>query len=478
MLAAVIRGPTCDAALAEMEKAFPFADLFELRLDFFDDGAHLGEIVSQSRLPILFTFRKQEQGGGRRISERERLEKIEQFLEMGPAYADIEADTDPKFIERIGKKFPEIKLIGSYHNFEKTPEDLGSVLRGMHNPHFSIYKIAVHAQSTIDLLRLMVFAREESKKGSLTCIAMGDLGQPSRVLGPVVGNAIDYSALEEEKGGLFQYSLKTLHERFHYRSLNRETEVFALVVNPVVHSPGDVFHNEIFRKENRNAVYLKLRLDREELESFFPLFRRLPFKGLSVTIPLKETIIALLDQIDPMAAIIGAANTVTRQGSLAIGTNTDASGALNAIEKHFHVENKKIAILGAGGTARAIAYEAKKRGAIVEVFNRTLERAQSLASSLGVKAHPIEEITSRSYDLLINTIPPVEEEIFDYLCIPQKAIVMDVVYRETPLMKTAKQKGCRCIYGEEMFIEQAKLQQLTWKKSPIIQGFPLNKFSQ
>ena len=463
MLAAVIKGPTIEAAQEEMGKALPYADLFELRLDFFDEGAlsHLSEIASP--LPLIFTFRKKEQRGARSISESDRLKKIEELLALGPAYCDLEADTDPAFLKKIGKKFPKIQLIGSFHDFERTPEDLKSLFKEMQNPHFSIYKIGAYAQSTIDLLRLMAFAQETP---NLSCIAMGECGQPSRVLGAVVGNVIDYASLDGDQETLFQYSLKTLHDRFHYRSLNQKTEIFALIGNPVVHSPGDLFHNEVFQKKGRNAVYVKLRLDPHELAPFFQLMRVLPFRGLSVTIPLKEAILPFLDQIDLLSREIGAVNTITIHHRKSLGTNTDAPGALNAIEKHLKVKNRKVAILGAGGTARAVAYQAKKRGAHVSIFNRTLDRAQSLASELGVAAYPITAIASYSYDLLINTIPPTgqSEAMFE---MPSSCTVMDVVChpKETPILKAAKRRGCPCIYGDEMFIEQANLQQLQWDKS-------------
>ncbi len=468
MLAAVIKGPTAEAALAEMEQAKNLCDLFELRLDFFESLDRIGEIAARSPLPLIFTFRKKEQGGARDIPEDERLRKIEELLSFRPAYCDIEADTDPKCIERIAKKFPQTKWIGSYHNFEATPDVLEDVLQQMKNPHFALYKIATMARSSNDLLFLMAFAREHSKKTPLTCIAMGEAGSPSRVLGPIVGNAIDYSGLNGEASTLFQIDLKTLHETYRYRTLNRDTEVFALLGNPVKQSPGDVFHNAVFAKEGRNAVYVKIRLDKEELPEFYSLCRRLPFRGFSVTIPLKEAIIPLLDRIDPAAIAIGAVNTLTVHNQLIIGTNTDAPGALNAIERHLKVKDKRVAILGAGGTARAIACEARNRSAYVAVYNRTYERAKELADDLNVEARRFEEFGSHPFDLLVNTIPPSGEDAppVDPTLIPRSATVMDVVYRpkETPLLKAAKQRGCHCIYGEEMFQEQARLQQLDWKK--------------
>jgi 3-dehydroquinate dehydratase/shikimate dehydrogenase len=169
-----------------------------------------------------------------------------------------------------------------------------------------------------------------------------------------------------------------------------------------------------------------------------------------------------MDIVDKEALAIGAVNTVTRHQGKLIGSNTDAPGALNAIERHTVVKSKRVAILGAGGTARAIAYEAKKRGAHVLIFNRTFARARRIQDNLGCLAYPLGELGLQDYDILINTVP---FESF-FLPIRPKSIAMDVVYvpKETPFLLEAKKLGCVCIYGEEMFIEQANLQQNQWKK--------------
>jgi 3-dehydroquinate dehydratase/shikimate dehydrogenase len=258
-------------------------------------------------------------------------------------------------------------------------------------------------------------------------------------LGPIIGNVFDYAGLVDD-AELGRYSLQTLHEVFRYRTLNQETQVYALIGDPVEQSVGHLFHNAHFQ---HNAVYVKLRLAKDELPKFFSLAKELPFAGLSVTMPLKEA-------MDPTRPI----NTVVfREGKIHC-FNTDGLGALKALERHTAVAGKKVAILGAGGTARAIA-EVLRPKASVSIYNRTLERAQKISS----EAHLLSELGE--YDILINTIPG------GY--IPQlrpKTIVMDVNYspKQTPLLKAAQELDCLCIYGEEMFVEQALLQQELFKK--------------
>lgn len=412
------------------------ADLIEWRLDY------LGTVPKPTR-PSIFTFRKKSQGGALELSEEERLRRLEKALELGPTYCDIEADTDPLWIARMAQKFTNVKWIGSYHNFEKTPEDLEALLRSMANPHFSIYKIAVKANSSTDMLRLMCFTKEAHVP--IAAISMGEYGRPSRILGKVYGNALNYAGIDDDPF-LGRYSLKTLLETFRFKTLNRDTKVYALLGDPIEQSVGHLFHNARFE---RNAVYVKIRVSKEELLDCFVSVRRLGFAGLSITMPLKEAILPLLNTYDAPEAV----NTVVFDRGKALGFNTDGIGALDAIEKHMLVAGKRIALLGAGGTAKAIVFEAKKRGASVAIYNRTVEKAKELG-----EGYSLAEL--KEYDILINTVAVTLD-----IALRQGKWVMDVVYtpKETPLLQEASRLGCRCIYGEEMFITQASLQQKMWK---------------
>lgn len=423
----------------EIAQIAHYVDFVEIRLDHFS-------IDQKPPFPCIFTFRKQEQGGACKCTEKRRIQRLETFLAMGPEYCDIEADTDPSVIERLVEKFPNVKWIGSYHNFEKTPEDLDALLKEMENPHFSIFKVACKANTSADMLRLMLFLKRAKKP--LSAISLGPFGKVSRIIAPTLGSALDYVGLSEEMD-LHRYSLRTLLETFHYRKLERGTPIYALIGDPVEKSIGDLFHNAYFQG---SAVYVKVQLKQEELKEAFSFIRQLGIKGLSVTMPLKERILLELDEAFEE---IGSINTVVFQNGKALGQNTDGEGALNAIEKQIQVKGRKIAIIGAGGTARAIAFESKRRGASVCIFNRTPAKAKLLAEELGVDWSQTSDIF---YDILISTLPP---NVADLPVIRANTVVMDVVYdpKETPLLKMAKKFGCRCIYGEEMFVEQALLQQ-------------------
>ncbi len=433
MLCAIITGPTYEQAHKQMEAA---SDLYELRLDYFDT-LDLPKISALLKKPCIITLRSPAEGGKFRGSEEERQKKLLELAALNPAYIDIES-TVP-----LAKKIPN--LIISYHQFDHTP-DLDALWTKLTKTPAAYYKIATMANSSLDSWRMLEFV-----KAHKNCIGfcLGEKGSFSRILGPLYGSPITYACLEEPTapGQIPLSELKKL-------SLTPDTKLFGLIGDPLTNSSSPAFHNQNFREWRLNAVYVKMPFQASELPQFLP--RLLSFSGLSVTMPLKESIIPYLDRLDPEAAEIGAVNTIVIKEGKTIGYNTDGKGALDAIEQHTPVKGKSLTLLGAGGAARAILYEAKKRGARVSLFNRTKEKAVTLASHFGVQA--IDAL--QPCDILVNSTPadfPLEG-------ILPGTFVMDIrsYPRLTPFLEKAAEKNCHLIYGSEMFYHQALGQYRLW----------------
>ena len=366
----------------------------ELRLDFFShiDLEAIRRYLQQSTRPIALTLRKAAHGGKFQGTELEREVLIEQLLALEPPFFDLEVDMRPEFLRRVLSKYSKTKFILSYHNFDGA----GHGFIEKYKPF--TYKIATMPQSTNDALRMLLFSKNHPK---VSVICMGEHGEFARVLGPIVGNRVNYAcANADEKTGPGQLTLSDMLDVYNYPMLNENTAIYGLIGDPVDKSPGHRYHNEVFRKRNLNAVYVKMIVKPEELEEFIPLAKAIGIRGLSVTIPLKEKIIPFIDEIDPSCKPIGAINTLLFKEGRIFGTNTDGHGALDAIEQRGLVRGKKVVLLGAGGAARAIAFEAKQRGAEVVVLNRTVERAVAL----GYAAGGLDEVP-KQYDVLINCSP-------------------------------------------------------------------------
>ena len=471
MICVVIKGPTFQEVYQQISKALTYADLVELRLDCFTllDLAALKRLRLHFSIPMIFTLRSQMQGGCYTQSEESRLADISRLVALKPDYLDLENHIPPRFIEEISSQCPEVKLILSYHNFGETPEDLEGLYREMQKVPAFFYKIAVTALHCLDALRLVCWAKRSNDK--LIAISMGSYGQVSRILGPMMGCPITYAALEEDqKSAPGQLSAKTLIARYQHDDLNPHTALYGLIGDPIDQSISDETHNSLIAACGLDAVYVKIQVKPAELTDFFQFAKQLPFHGLSVTMPLKEHMLPFLHGVDPQAGDSGAVNTLVFEEGKIFGFNTDGIGALNAIERDCLVKDKRIVIIGAGGATRAIAYEALRRGGLVTIVNRDPEKALQIAQRLSCIGKGLEDMPAcaeAGYDILINCTPVPLPIPADYI-LPQ-AIVMDIKTKpkETAFLKHAREKGCRIIYGYQMFIEQAVGQFQLWFKDRI-----------
>ncbi|HSX14195.1 MAG TPA: type I 3-dehydroquinate dehydratase [Chlamydiales bacterium] len=401
--------------------AFPSCDLdgcdgIELRLDLFTHWSidRLQSFLASQTKPVMFTIRN---GSKKQIHE---------CLKLKPQYFDLDA----VFAFNI-EDYPDTKFILSYHNFSDTPKDLESIYFSMKKRKAFAYKIACHAASSNDALRMLLFSREHL---DLSTICMGEKGEWARALGPVVGNVIDYACINQ-KTAPGQLTVSEMVDIYRYRSLNQETDLYGLIGDPIFQSQGHIYHNAQFCT---NAVYVKMCVKAEELSEFFPLAEELGFKGLSVTMPLKTAVIPFVETKD------SSVNTIRITDGKKTGISTDGKGAMDLFGD---VKDKVILILGAGGAAIAIAKEAQARRAHVWIHNRT---KRDLGYPTGIPDH---------YDIVINCTPSGDESV-----LKPGIIVMDIVYvpRDTDFLKKAKQLGCQVVYGEEMFFNQAALQREFW----------------
>lgn len=460
MICVVIKGPTIEDADQQIALAKKYANLVELRLDHFTsiELTSINQLREKYSIPMIFTLRSKQQGGKYEKSEMQRLDTIRNLASLRPEYFDLESHLPLDFFTEIAKK---CKIILSYHDFEQTPIDIESIFSQMQMIPASIYKIALMANSTIDALRLLCWAKECNQP--VIAISMGEYGQISRILAPIIGSKISFVCLHEDPSNApGQLSAEIMVERYRYPSLTSSTQIYGLIGDPVTKSRGDIIHNETFMQRGLDAVYVKIALKSEELLEFFHLVKKLPFRGLSVTMPLKEVVLPYLDSITPSAKEIGAVNTLLFDHGKTFGFNTDGTGALNAIERVILVKQKRIVIIGAGGAAKAIAYESLRRGASVTIISRDSDKAKHVATAFQCHYDNLDNLIQ--YDILINCTP-VSSPI-DVSNILPSTVVMDINHWATaensPFLQEAHARGCKVILGYEMFLEQAKEQFALW----------------
>jgi shikimate dehydrogenase len=197
--------------------------------------------------------------------------------------------------------------------------------------------------------------------------------------------------------------------------------------------------------------------------------KTLGLRGASITIPHKESVLACLDYIDPAARRIKAVNTIVNDAGSLKGFNTDCDGAIQALAEKIPVKGRRVAIIGAGGAARAVACGVVGQGAPATIFNRSQEKGEALAADLGADFKPLSEFTAESCDILVNTtplgMPPQSEDT----PVPAEKlgpglVVMDIVYNplKTRLLREAEAAGCTTIDGVSMFVRQGVRQFELW----------------
>jgi shikimate dehydrogenase len=194
--------------------------------------------------------------------------------------------------------------------------------------------------------------------------------------------------------------------------------------------------------------------------------RALDIRGFGVSMPYKLEVVPLLDALDPIAARIGAVNTIVNDDGHLTGHNSDWIGAVRALEEVSPLSGTRALLLGAGGAARAVAFGLAERGAHTTIANRDVSKAEALARDVGATAASLDE-TARAgdYDVVVNATSVGMKEIDPRSPIPEEAlragqIVMDIVYKpiETELVRAARRRGARAIHGGRMLLYQAARQ--------------------
>ncbi len=248
-----------------------------------------------------------------------------------------------------------------------------------------------------------------------------------------------------------------------------KTLLVGIIGDPVEHSLSPPMHNAAFKHLEMDYVYVPFHVSGENLEKAIQGARSLEIRGLNVTIPHKTAVIPYLDEVDPAAQLIGAVNTIKFNEDKAKGFNTDGLGAVKALEEITPVKDKKVLIMGAGGAARALAFQLILNGIRdLVIANRTPEKAVQLALDIQSKlefspeATGLGEVELSSTDILINTTSvgmyPHQDQppLISGQQMHPELVVNDVIYNplKTNLLKEAESIGARTLNGTKMLLYQ------------------------
>jgi 3-dehydroquinate dehydratase/shikimate dehydrogenase len=470
-ICAVVAEPTAAGMSTQIKLALHEGSTIELRLDWLASDAQRSRLLrwlsrNRPRSAIfLATCRRRGAGGLFRGNIQAQLYWLIQAREAGCQWCDLEIETLRKLPDQSVREYavpPKVML--SMHDFDRTPALTQSVRMPRHG-EFDAIKIAAQARTIGDSVRLLRFARNTK-----CCVVspMGELGLPARILALREGSALAYAPVAQATAP-GQVSFSEMKYLYRAHELNRRTQVYGVIGNPVGHSLSPLLHNSGFVARRVNAVYLPFLV--HDLRDFLKAAPEFGILGFSVTLPHKQTILKHLKECDPLAADIGAVNTVEvrRDGSL-FGCNTDYVGVLRALEKKLRLAESRVLIFGAGGSARAAAFALARAGASVGICARRERAARELARSVGGEVVLRRTLQTEFFDAVLNTTPIGMYPNTEISPLAPRELhcrtVMDLIYRpeQTLLLKLAARRGIATVSGIDMFLAQGLAQWEIWMK--------------
>lgn len=468
--------------LERAEAALNDAKFLEFRLDSLPRPAtalaELKKFMDQHRdVTAIATCRRKENHGHFAGTLTAELDVLLKAAEAGFQIVDLEVESAeesrPAQMARFreGLRAAGTAFLVSFHDFSRTRGLEKAADRiGAFEPDF--VKVVSTAHTLADNLAVLRLIEDRSRSAHVVGIAMGEEGLVSRVLGPRAGAAFTFASLDDGvETAPGQVTARTLRDLYRLEQLDAATRIFGVAGNPIAHSLSPLMQNAAFRREHVNAVLLPLKV--RTLADLLTLVLELPVSGVAVTMPLKQEVLPHLANTDPLTAKIGACNTIrTGADGKLYGFNTDVVGVVRPLEKRLRLKGARIAVLGAGGAARAAVFGLVEQGAEVLIVNRTHEHAVALARAAKAKALKHEQLAKNRFDVLINSTPcgmtgtrqalPIKEDELN------AGLVFDMVYTpmETPLLKLAASRGIPVIGGLEMFVQQGARQFEIWTGKP------------
>jgi len=452
--------------LLEARDAATAGDMVELRLDGVRDLDVDGALHGR-RVPAVVTCRASWEGGRFDGSEDERRRILLRALAAGAEFVDVEWRA--RFDDVIAQD--PSRAVVSFHDFTGVPAGLPDRVAAMRRTGAGTIKVAYAARRLCDTLPLRAIAAEKDA----VVIGMGDPGVPSRLLAARYGSRWTFAGHGAAPG---QIPGARMRDVFRFRSVGAQTRLYGVVSRTAMHSLSPVMHNAAFAAAGLDAVYVPLTTD--DFADFLAYAEAMGFEGASVTIPFKLDALRAASVREPIADVVGAANTLRRRQAAPDvsvhpaerpweATNTDVEGFLAPLEARFGTQlaGARATVLGAGGSARAVVAALVSRGLRVTVCARRPEQAAAVAAVAGASAASWPPAPG-TWDLLVNCTPlggagRRAESPMSGVPLDGRA-VYDLTYGEgeSALVADARRAGCDVLDGLPMLIAQAERQFEWW----------------
>lgn len=262
------------------------ADVIELRIDYFQtiNISDLKLFISKVDRPVIFTLRKLTQGGYYAGDESCQFRDIKRLLRLNPAYFDMDCDMTTEVVMRLKEDCLDTNFICSYHNYSVTPKNLDELLQTMLSPIFYAYKIAVFGENICDVIRMLLFVKQNSDDSRLTGICMGGYGQVSRILAPFVNSMFNYTYLDNEQvTAPGQIILTELSELYAYYDCHPNVKIVFVATNNGDES-SRCFSRQYYVEHDEQIIYIRINPEQAMLATFCGFVKQLSVLGVNVSI--------------------------------------------------------------------------------------------------------------------------------------------------------------------------------------------------
>jgi len=415
---------------------------------------------------LMYTLRSKAEGGAFEGSARERTRRL---LKSGKYYDLIGLEGDRDLLAEILNEIPPDKRLISWHGPATDCFTLKRQLEKFSAIKARVYKLvsmAARAGDELEALSLLKLA----KRPDLIAYTTGKTSFWSRLVAPYFGMPMIFGTIGKQPGAPEEPTVSQLIEDYDFPQLTPLREIYGIVGDPVQHSLSPRLHNAAYRALGYPALFVPF-----HAECFSDFWRDVVvkgaleslgiyMKGFTVASPHKETALNEVTATSPMAQRAGSTNIFVRSNGTWKADTTDPEGVVQAMnQRGIELAGKKVAVVGCGGSGRAIAAALDQAGADVTLVNRGLKRGLRAIELLGLPFVPLSEFVVDGYSLIVNATPVGRDNgdlPFKLMGLRRDAVIVDLVYgsNPTPLITNALARGGVAIDGREVLYLQVRRQ--------------------
>lgn len=440
------------------------SDILEIRLEHLEPG-EIPQAIELARRPVLATCRRAEDGGAVALAEDARHERLSAAIENGAALVDVEHDAPFREALHHAALTHGVHVVVSHHDLDGTPtvsEGLDRLQRLQDRA--DIVKLATNVEDPQDVETLFRIAHQAPTLGTpFTVMGIGDAAVRAAA-GPL-GMALVYTT-PGSAGVPGQLPTKLQLSLPRHPPPPEGFRDYVLLGHPVAHSLSPVMQNAAFAHLDEGARYRLVDVPPGDLETALEGLSVMGVAGGNATAPHKQALYELCDSVRPAAETCGAVNSFRLEGGELTGDMTDGTGAVKALDARGETLRDRPAILlGAGGTARAVAHAFSTAGAELTIANRTASKAKRLADEVGAETIALDADTIEEHvpnGAVLFNATPVDPPIHDATL--ARSTVFDATYgpQRAELARRAELVGTRALDGLDLLIHQGDLAIRFW----------------